>query len=699
MSEVRCTTRGGGPSPNRLIHETSPYLLQHAGNPVDWYPWGEEALSKARAENKPIFLSIGYAACHWCHVMEHESFEDQEVASILNRHFVNIKVDREERPDLDDIYMTAVQMLTGSGGWPMSVFLTPDRKPFFAGTYFPREEQFGRIGFKTLLGRLIELWEHRRGDIDQSAEEITRALAGHAAMEVRGSGHLSDRLIENGASALESDYDPQWGGFGGAPKFPPSSSISILLRTHKRTREPHWMKMADHTLECMAYGGLYDQVGGGFHRYSVDEQWLVPHFEKMLYDNALLTTVYLEAWQATGNALYERIARETLEYVLRDMTDQKGGFHSSEDADSEGKEGRFYVWTREEICSALGPDDGHAVCHYFGVTEEGNFEGANILHVARDPIDFARSEGMAPEPWMARLDQARMQLREARDKRVHPGRDDKVLVSWNGLMISAFARGAQALGDKRYAQAAGGAAAFILENMRPAGRLKRAWRAGRTSGDAYLDDYAFLIQALIDLYETTHETRWLEEAVALAEEMIELFHDQQAGNFFLTSKRHTDVLLRPKSLHDGSEPSGNAVAALGLLRLARYFDRDDFRAAGEGVLKSSQGLMENRARGMMNMLSALDFHRHPDPEFVVVGRSDDEQVRTFLHAIRRRFLPNKVLALHDPDAADAEKRAKEMPLLAGKTLVDGQVAVYVCRNYACEKPITTTEELDKALGP
>ncbi len=683
---------------NRLKGETSPYLLQHAQNPVDWYPWGEEALEKARKENKPIFLSIGYSACHWCHVMERESFEDPEIAGILNRKFVSIKVDREERPDLDDIYMTAVQMLTGAGGWPMTVFLTPDLKPFFGGTYFPPDEKYGRIGFKTLLNRLSEIWEQRRDEVKNSAEEITDALSRHAAMKVSSSGELNEKLLGHGVSQLEQEFDVRWGGFGDAPKFPPSSSLSVLLRRYKCTNESHLVEMTTRTLDRMAYGGLFDQLGGGFHRYSVDEQWLVPHFEKMLYDNALLAQAYLEAYQTTGNTFYVRIADQTLDYVLRDMTDKAGGFYSSEDADSDGSEGKFYIWTRKEIMDLLGPDEGDLVCEYFGVTDAGNFEGANILHVPNEPDEFCLAHDLDRGDWEERLSKARASMLNSRAERTRPGLDDKILVSWNGLMISAFARGARISGGDRYRNAAVNAAGFILEHMVKDGKLMRAYRDGQTRQDGYLDDYAFFAQALIDLYETTFDIEWLETAGRMANEMVSLFRDEDEGNFYMTSERHADVLLKPKSLHDGSEPSGNSAAALVLLKLGRYFNSSELRDMGEEVLRRSQGLMDKMPRGMMNMLVTLDHHLHPGPEIVVAGNMDEPGTSAFLNLINRRFIPNRLLSVYDPDKPKSELYETRIPMLSGKRRVDGHPAVYVCRNYTCGKPVTTADKLDKLLS-
>ena len=582
---------------NRLAGETSPYLLQHAHNPVDWYPWGTEALERAKKENKPIFVSIGYSACHWCHVMERESFEDTETAEILNRHFIAVKIDREERPDLDEIYMTSVQMITGRGGWPLSVFLTPDLKPFYGGTYFPPQSVQGMPAFKTVLNRMAELWRDRRDGVTHNAEQMLLALRDSASVEPSDSG-LPDRSVPLRAAAeLGREFDPRWGGFGGPPKFPPSAAIALLLRQYSHTGEKSLLEMATVTLDRMAFGGMYDQLGGGFHRYSVDAHWLVPHFEKMLYDNALLSRAYLEAWQATNKELYRRVAAETLDYVLRDMTDAAGGFHSAEDADSEGEEGKFYVWTEDEIEALLGQEDGALFSRYYGVSKAGNFEGRNILHVPLDPPVPPGGENVSREQARTRLEPLRRKLLARREKRVRPGKDDKVLAAWNGMMISALARGYQVTGDDRYLKAATRAADFVLSRMVRDGVLMRTYRGlggpdgrGTAKLPGYLDDYAEVAGGLIDLYEAGFDRRWLQAADELADKMLADFWDQENGGFFYTSAAHKNLLVRTKPFYDGAVPSGNATATLVLLRLSRLLDNRDYWSKAEKVLPIHGGL-------------------------------------------------------------------------------------------------------------
>ncbi|MEM7391342.1 MAG: thioredoxin domain-containing protein, partial [Verrucomicrobiota bacterium] len=569
---------------NRLKSETSPYLLQHAYNPVDWYPWGEEALEKAKQDNKPIFLSIGYSACHWCHVMEHESFESVEIADTLNRHFVSIKVDREERPDLDDIYMTAVQLISGSGGWPMTVFLTPDRRPFFGGTYFPPQTRYGRIGFGELLLKIQETWEEKQEGVLQDAENLTKAITAYSQRDVGEKQSLSPTLIDIAVEQLGAQFDARWGGFGHPPKFPPSAGLGLMMRRLHHTPDPRALHMLKHTLDRMAYGGMYDQFGGGFHRYSVDEKWLVPHFEKMLYDNALLARTYLDAWQLTKDGNYRRITRETLDYVLREMTDPTGGFHSSEDADSEGEEGTFYVWTPGEIAEVIGAETAERLCRVYDIADGGNFEGKSIPNCPQSPAEFAEEEGLDPEELQQTLLKAREALRQHRDARVHPGLDDKILTSWNGLMISAMSRAGFVLAEEKYLRAAEKAAEHLIGPFEEEGRLYRSFREGRFKQPGYLDDYAFLLNGLIDLFESTFDLRWLTRAEALAEAMMERFWEQEESSFYFTSSEHTDVLLRVRPVYDGAEPSGNSIAALALLRLAGFTEKSAWRDTAEQVL-------------------------------------------------------------------------------------------------------------------
>ncbi len=690
---------------NRLANETSPYLLQHAHNPVDWYPWGPEALGKAKAEDKPIFLSIGYSACHWCHVMERESFENEDVAAVLNQHFVSIKVDREERPDLDEIYMAAVQAMTGSGGWPMTVFLTPELKPFYGGTYFPPDARFGRPGFKTVLERLAEAWETRRDEVTDSATKLSAHISDILTATLGQSGSVSGELVTNAARDLAKSYDADDAGFGGAPKFPSAPSIQILLREHARTGEAGLLNMATHTLDRMAQGGMYDQIGGGFARYSVDAQWLVPHFEKMLYDNAQLAEVYVEAWQVTGDPFYKRIAEETLDYVLRDLRDKRGGFHSSEDADSEGQEGKFYVWSYDEIAQVLGEEDAKFAVAWYNLSRGGNFDsheayhrGMNILHTPRPTAEVTAELGLSSEKFDEKRHEINQKLFDVRAKRVRPGLDDKVLTSWNALMITAFARAHQAFGEPRYLAAAQEAADFILRDMTRDGALLHTHRDGDSRLPGYLDDYSFLIAALIDLYESDFNVRWLEEADRLAQRMLDHFWDDERAGFYFTSDDHTDLLVRTRASQDGATPSGASVAALALLRLSKYRDRPDYYDRAQAQLEAQYRYLAEVPRAFLKMLVAVDFFVYPPKELAIAGPMDAPGTQALLRTIRGKFLPNKIVAWVDPASPDAAKTAKAVPLLEGKTLQKGLPAAYVCENFACKQPVTAPEEMLAQLG-
>ncbi len=683
---------------NHLIDSTSPYLLQHAHNPVDWYPWGPEALAKAKREDKPIFLSIGYSACHWCHVMERESFENEAIARIMNKYFVCIKVDREERPDLDAIYMTAVQLMTGSGGWPMSVWLTPDLKPFYAGTYFPPESRWGRPGFKQVLEAVADAYKNRRQDLLKNTEHIVAAMKQAAVAGGSGTQLPSLDLIKRAVALLDQRFDSRWGGWGRAPKFPSAVTIELLLRYHHRTSDARALEMATVTLDKMAYGGLYDQLAGGFHRYSVDEQWLVPHFEKMLYDNAQLACAYLAAYQATSKPLYRRVAKETLDYVLRDMTDESGGFHSTEDADSEGEEGKFYVWDDGEIRSLLGGEDAKLFMDFYGVTARGNFEGHNILNVPVPPEEFSAKHGLGAADLEKRLKPMRERLLAARAKRVRPSKDDKVLADWNGLMISAFARGSQVLGDAAYRRAAERAADFVLTTMRgEAGQLLHAHRRGKSHIDAHLDDYAFMAIGLIDLYEATFDVKWLDAAKRLVDQMDARFWDDAAGGFFFTEADRPNVIVRAKSAQDQATPSGNAAAARALLRLAKLTGDEDYTQKAERTLATFRGSIERDPSAFSCLLGALDFYTGPTFEVAIIGHAKAEDTRAMLGAIRRRFLPNTVVALLDPSWANADAVAKSIPLLATRPMVGGKATVYVCQDFQCKAPVTDAGKLEGLL--
>ena len=680
------------PTSNHLLQETSPYLRQHAHNPVDWYPWGPEALERARRLDRPIFLSIGYSACHWCHVMEHESFEDPEVARILNDHFVSIKVDREERPDLDQIYMTAVQMLTGQGGWPMSMFLTPDLKPFYGGTYFPPEDRYGRPSFKRLLVALAEAWQTRRDEITESSGQITQRLQQAGRVEPT-EGELAPRLLQNAVRMHARIFDSTYGGFGSAPKFPHPVELRLLLRLWKRFGDEQALDMARLTLDRMATGGIYDHLGGGFHRYSTDERWLVPHFEKMLYDNALLAVAYLEGYQATGEALYARVVEETLSYVMREMTSPEGPFYSTQDADSEGEEGKFYVWSAQEIEQVLGKERADVFTYVYDVTPEGNWEGKNILHRTRTNEQDARMLRL-PEPELRRLlEESKGELVAVRSRRVWPGRDEKVLTSWNALMISAFAKAAQVLGNPDYSAHAVKAADFVLRSMRaPDGRLLRTYSAGsKPKLNGYLEDYAFLLDAVISLYEATFDARWIEAALGLAKVLIDEFWDEAEAGFFYTGRSHEALIARTKDPHDSSIPSGNSVAVLALLRLAKLTGQQDFLVKGEATLRLFRGLMAASPIAAGQMLVALDFHLGPVQEFAVVGDLANEETRRALQVIRGRFLPNAVVAAKLGDKGDSS-----LPLLADKT-TRGPVTTYICQNFACQAPLVGVEALEAAL--
>ena len=673
---------------NRLSSETSPYLLQHAHNPVAWYPWGEEALEKARQEDKPIFLSIGYSACHWCHVMEHESFENEEVAHLMNEHFVNIKVDREERPDLDAIYMNFVQVTTGSGGWPMSVFLTPDCVPFYGGTYFPPQDYYGRPGFKRLLQNIMHLYANRREELLKNQTEIVQTLEKMSQLQ-ESSITLNEELLKNGHYSLRSRFDPIQGGFGQAPKFPPSMSIMFLLRYHLRAPEAPARHMAELTLRKMAEGGIYDQLGGGFHRYSVDNDWLVPHFEKMLYDNALLVRVYLEAYQLTREPLYRRIVEETLAYILREMVHPEGGFYSSQDADSEGQEGKFFVWKLEELESVLGKKEAAFFSHRYGVTQEGNFEGHNVLHIGTDVEPLAKEFGEDPQRVRQILENCQKRLWKEREKRVHPGTDTKVLTAWNGLMLAAFAEAYTVLRQSAFRQAAEKNAHFLLTRLRKKGRMLRSYREGRARLNGYLEDYAYLIEALITLYQATFHREWLNEAVSLTETMLAEFWDKQERSFYFTGRSHEKLLVRHKDYADNATPAANSVATLVLLKLAHLTGNRDYGRHAEQILQHMSQSLQQIPAIFSYQLCALDWHLGPVREFVLVAQEKNQE--EFQKAIHARFLPNKVVA---GKTAGTES---DLPLLQGRDSVANKPTAYICENFSCKQPITNHRELVREL--
>jgi uncharacterized protein YyaL (SSP411 family) len=680
---------------NRLANEKSPYLLQHAHNPVDWYPWGEEAFAKAARENKPIFLSIGYSTCHWCHVMERESFEDERVAKVLNESFVPVKVDREERPDVDRIYMLFVQASTGSGGWPMSVWLTPDRKPFFGGTYFPPDNRYGRPGFGAILENLARAWKEDRTRIEQSGSQVLAQLRQYSEIGGGTREAAGRETLDSAFFAFRRSFDTRLGGFGGAPKFPRPSVHNFLLRYYAETENEEALEMVLLTLREMAKGGMHDQLGGGFHRYSVDERWFVPHFEKMLYDQAQLAVSYLEAFQITRDEQYAGVARDIFSYVLRDLTDPGGGFYSAEDADSaidpsrpgEKSEGAFYLWSAEELKTALGERDAAIFGHRFGVEANGNvaqdphgeFGGRNILYQAHPEAEENR----------ATLRDASAKLLEIRAARPRPHRDDKILTAWNGLMISAFAKGAQILNEPRYADSARRAASFLRRELwdEDRGVLLRRYRDGEAAIDGFLDDYAFFALAMLDLYETSFDPADFAFAVRLADRAIALFEDSENGAFFSTAAvdGERELVLRLKDDYDGAEPSGNSVMAMLLLRLARMTGRDDFRRAADRTLQVFASRLQSAAAAIPQMMAAYSFAIAQPMEIVLAGSREDASMRSMLAAIRRHFLPNAVVMM-------AGEAPHPMPALRG------EATAYVCENYACQLPATEVATLEQQLS-
>ncbi len=686
---------------NRLIGEKSPYLLQHAYNPVDWYPWGEEAFEAARREKRPIFLSIGYSTCHWCHVMEHESFEDAEVARLMNETFISIKVDREERPDVDNVYMRVCQMVTGSGGWPLTIVMTPEKKPFFAGTYIPRRERFGRPGMLSLIPRIRETWLARQDDVMRSAEEIMEALEKVSAPAAPGT--LGSATLDACFEELRSRFDGRFGGFGSTPKFPTPHNLLFLLRYSKRAGDADSLEMVERTLSAMRRGGIYDHLGFGFHRYSTDQEWHVPHFEKMLYDQALLTMAYVEAFQATKKKEYGQTAREILAYVSRALTHSEGGFLSAEDADSEGVEGKFYLWKEAEIRDLLGDEEAAFVIHAFDVRSEGNFSdpmggeagGENILHQAKTPEELAGALGITKADWDQRWESARARLFAEREKRVHPHKDDKVLADWNGLMIAACAMAAQALGEPRYAEAAQRAADFILSRMRTSeGGLLHRYREGDAAVPGNLDDYAFMVWGLIELYEATFEPRALRTALELNDYALRHFWDEAKGGFFFTADNQERVLVRSKEIYDGAVPSGNSASLLNLLRLARLTGRTDEKAA---QLSAAFGASIGESPAAYTLwMVALDFALGPAYEVVISGKPQAEDTQVMLRALREVFLPNKVVLLLPDDAASEEITGLAEFTRPMKT-ARGKAVVYVCRNFQCKLPATDPQEMLKLL--
>jgi uncharacterized protein YyaL (SSP411 family) len=678
---------------NHLIHESSPYLLQHAHNPVDWYPWGEEAFAKARAENKPVLLSIGYSACHWCHVMAHESFEDEQIAQLMNENFVNIKVDREERPDLDQIYMNAVQMMTHHGGWPMTVFLTPDGVPFYGGTYFPPQDRYNMPGFPRVLVGVAEAYRDRRSDIAETSASLLQELQRLSATS-GSSQPLDKELLDAAYVGIARSYDPVNGGFGNAPKFPPAMTLEFLLRTYLRTGKTEALQMVRHTTEQMARGGMYDQLGGGFHRYSTDARWLVPHFEKMLYDNALLSRLYLHYFQLTADSFAREVTEGILDYVLREMTSAEGGFYSTQDADSEGHEGKFFVWDTSEIRAVLGDKDADLFSKYHDITDGGNFEGKNIPNIPRALAEVAAQIGISEKDLTASLNQSKRKLFEAREQRVKPDRDEKALTAWNGLMLSSFAEAGIALGREDYLQVARNNARFILSNLRSDGFLLRTHKDGIGKYNAYLEDYAFFIDGLVTLYETTGELEWLTEAISLNQRMVDEFWDEQDGGFFFTGKTHENLIVRSKDYFDNATPSGNSVAASVLLRLAILTDNEGYKNLAVSVFQQVADSAQKYPSGFGYALSAIDFLLSKPKEVAIVG-TEQVSVKTFLWEAWRQYQPNKVVAAR----VVGQNQESSLPALLGnRPPIDGKTTAYVCQNYVCQQPLTDLQPFAEQLG-
>jgi len=677
---------------NRLIHETSPYLLQHAHNPVDWYPWGDEAFQKAQSENKPVLLSIGYSACHWCHVMEHESFENEKIAALMNDLFVSIKVDREERPDLDEIYMNAVQMLTGRGGWPMTVFLTPEGKPFYGGTYFPPEDRQGMPGFPRVLTGVAQAYREKPQDVEKSVEQILSALKRMSESHDSKAAFSPDAIAES-AEQISRAYDSDHGGLGHAPKFPHAGVYELFLRHYHQSKNLRFLEMVTHTLTKMAQGGIYDHLGGGFHRYSVDERWLVPHFEKMLYDNAQLLRIYAQLYCITGNELFKNVTEETADYLLREMLHSEGGFYSTQDADSEGEEGKFFIWSPQEINAILGEEAGEIFARIYDVSDFGNFEGKNILHPILSLEQASKLFRKDVREIAALVADSKEKLFHEREKRIKPFRDEKIITSWNGLVLSGLAEAINISPKRAYVESANRTVQFIFSKMFRDGHLLHTYKDGKAKLLGYLDDYAFLAVGLLDLYETTFDRTHFECAIELADAMLSEFWDEKDGAFFYTGKSHEQLISRAKPVFDASIPSGNSIATHLLLRLYHLTGREDYLKRAEAVLRTYYDVMMSQPFGFAHMLCALDLYSRKPKEIVVIGTRDDTNVAELVNRIHSVYLPNKSLQLAGPD----QSLEKISPLLQGKTQLDGKPTVYVCHNFTCSAPATNWEELKPLL--
>ncbi len=690
-------------SANRLIHEKSPYLLQHAHNPVDWYSWGPEAFEKAHKENKPVFLSIGYSTCHWCHVMAHESFEDPDVAKLMNDTFVSVKVDREERPDIDNVYMLVCQMMTGSGGWPLTIIMTPEKKPFFAATYIPKSARFGRMGMLELVPHIGNLWLTQHDELVRSSEKVLHVLKQESLLPPER--EFDKTILKTTFDSLSGYFDERYSGFGSAPKFPTPHNLTFLLRYWKSTGEERALAMVERTLKAMRHGGIYDHIGSGFHRYSTDVRWLVPHFEKMLYDQALLAITYTEMYQATGKDSFASTAQEILTYVLRDMTSPEGGFYSAEDADSEGEEGKFYLWTEEEIREVLTGEEADLAIRTFNVKREGNFTeeatgkktNRNILHLTEKPDEIHGNSGMSTQKFEKKLKTIRQKLFKYREQRTHPDKDDKILTDWNGLMIAALAKGSQVFNEPSYRKAAEDAVDFILTKLRTDdGLLLHRYRDEDTAIDAHLDDYAFLIWGLIELYEATFMTRYLREALELTSDMIDRFRDESDGSFYFTASDSEDLIIRRKESYDGVIPSGNSVTMINLLRLGRMTARTDFEEIASEIGHAFSAQVTQSPNAHTHLLTGVYWAVDPSYEVIIVGDTREDDTMDMVRVLQKQFLPNTIVILRP-----AEEDSPEIDALTGYTqnyqCIDGRTTAYVCRNYQCELPTTDTMKMLELL--
>lgn len=673
---------------NKLSQEKSPYLLQHAHNPVNWHPWSKEAFEKAQQEGKPIFLSIGYSTCHWCHVMERESFEDEEVAELLNRYFISIKVDREERPDIDHVYMTFCQMLTGHGGWPLTILMTPEQKPFYAGTYFPKKGRMGMQGLMEILGKIVDMWKNKRESLVIAGEEFAESIRKETLNDAE-EGNITEETFQQGFKLLQRFFDPKYGGIGSAPKFPTPHSLGFLLRYWKASGEEDAFRMVEKTLDSMYRGGIFDHVGFGFSRYSTDRKWLVPHFEKMLYDNALLAIACIETYQVTHKPVYAEIAEKIFTYVLRDMTSPEGGFYAAEDADSEGEEGKFYVWSVEEIKEILGETDGQFFCEYYGITPKGNFEGKNILNRIdrEEDVQFQQN----------RIEPLRKKVFEEREKRIHPFKDDKILTSWNGLMIAAMSLGGRVLRKSEFTDAAERAAEFIIKKLvREDGRLLARYREGHADFPGYVDDYAFLVWGLIELYQATYKPEYLKKALELNREMLRYFWDDTNGGFFLYGSDSESLISRPKELYDGALPSGNSVAAMNLIRLSRITGGSTLEEYADRQFKAFGAMVGENPSSYTHFMMAAMFAVYPGKEVVIAGEKEQADTRQMINTLSSSFLPNTVSILASKDAK-GQGLEKIVPFIQNQSMIEGKSTAYVCENFSCNAPVTNPGELEDLL--